>query len=208
LISLGLLENTEESLKANIYPLQEKDLESLKEFTDREIGHGYYSVKELEEIFQKSSRNGVMTSFLLKDDEGIQGVRFTYPPGRWTHGKGQGLNPQLWPHSSEDTAYFQSLFLSAKMQGSGWGVRLSIRSIEALKSLGARGIVCHSWKESPNNSSSKYLQKLGFEMIAEHLKYWQFVDYNCTRCKKPPCQCTAIEMYLDLEKFNSNRENL
>ena len=186
-------------------PLARRDLGLLKEFTDRTIGAGYYSEKELEEIFDKSesekSGSAKMCSLLLRDPSGeILGVRFTYPPGRWSRGKGEGLNPSRWPHPIEQTAYFQSLFLSDKVQGQGWGSKLSNASIGILKTVGARGAVCHSWKESPFNSSSKYLEKMGFQKIAEHPLYWQHVDYNCTRCLKPPCQCTAVEMYLDINQ--------
>lgn len=193
-----------------IEPLEHRDLGRLKEFTDRTIGAGYYSEKELEEIFEKSvaanleprkSGSAQMCSLLLRDLDGeILGVRFTYPPGRWSRGKGEGLNSSKWPHTIEETAYFQSLFLSDKIQGQGWGSKLSYASIEVLKTVGAKGVVCHSWKESPFNSSSKYLEKMGFQKIAEHPLYWQHVNYNCTRCLKPPCQCTAVEMYLDINQ--------
>lgn len=184
----------------NIVPLMESDLVQLQEFTDREIGSGYYSPEELRDIFDRSQDRDIMCSFLLKRGGQILGVRFTYPPGKWSHGKGSGLSTQLWPHPLSQTAYFQSLFLANSVQGSGWGGKLSQTSIESLKKLSAQGIVCHSWKESPNNSSSKYLEKMGFRKLMEHPKYWQHVNYNCTRCGRPPCQCTAIEMYLDLEK--------
>jgi ribosomal protein S18 acetylase RimI-like enzyme len=183
-------------------PLSQSDLEAVRLFTDREIGTGYYSIKELQEIFLKSQKDGVMCSYLLESPEsGIQGIRISYPPGRWSKGKGQGLHPELWPHPLESTAYFQSLFLSSALQGQGWGGQLSMDSIRALQKTGARGVVCHSWKESPNGSSSRYLHKLGFELIAEHPKYWKDVPYNCTRCGSPPCQCTAQEMYLNLERI-------
>lgn len=197
----------------SIEPLRESDLPKLKAFTDQAIGEGYYSFAELEDIFKRSCVNGdttKMCSLLLKSkpapkadpstgDE-IFGVRFTYPPGNWNHGKGRGLNPEKWPHALKDTAYFQSLFLSEKIQGKGWGSKLSEASIAVLKKIGAKGVVCHSWKESPGNSSSKYLLKMGFKPISEHPLYWSEVDYNCTRCLKPPCQCTAIEMYYEISQ--------
>lgn len=190
-----------------IQSLSESDLPALKVFTDEQIGAGYYSEAELREIFAKSKASDTrMCSFLLKMGAEILGVRFTYPPGRWSHGKGQGqglggrgLHPEKWPHSLNETAYFQSLFLSAKVQGQGWGAKLSQASIDVLKTVGARGVVCHSWKESPFNSSSRYLEKMGFKIIAEHPLYWSEVNYNCSRCLKPPCQCTALEMYFDCE---------
>lgn len=175
------------------------DLPALKEFTDREIGSGYYSEAELSDIFKKSQLNGQMCSLVLKKGDRIYGVRITFPPGNWSHGKGSGLTVQKWPHALSETAYFQSLFLSREVQGQGWGGKMSRKAIQILGELGAKGIVCHSWKESPNNSSAKYLEKLGFQRIAEHPLYWQHVNYQCTRCLKPPCQCTAQEMYLKLE---------
>ena len=184
----------------NIRELRKGDLESLRHFTDREIGTGYYSAGELLGIFDRSEKNGVMYSLVLCDDHGqIQGMRFTYPPGNWNEGKGQGLTPEQWPHAKAETAYFQSLFLSPALQGQGWGGKLSREALRRLKESGARGVVCHSWKQSPNNSSTKYLLKLGFKPVADHPLFWKDVDYDCTLCLKPPCQCTATEMYLDLE---------
>ncbi len=196
-------------MQYEMVPLKESDLPRLKAFTDRAIGAGYYSEAELSDIFKRSSLDGVMCSFLLVSESGvsdaagggeIQGVRFTYPPGNWSHGKGDGLTPDLWPFPMSATAYFQSLFLSDEIQGQGFGAKLSERSIEVLKEVGAKGVVCHSWMESPGGSSTKYLEKMGFKRIKEHPLYWQHVDYNCTRCLKPPCQCTAIEMYYEIPR--------
>ncbi|MEZ0391682.1 MAG: GNAT family N-acetyltransferase [Pseudobdellovibrionaceae bacterium] len=187
------------ALEYSIQELKLSDLPALKEFTDREIGAGYYTLSELEDIYQRSRIWDRMCSLVLKKGEQIEGVRITYPPGHWSHGKGEGLSIEKWPYPLSQTAYFQSLFLSQAVQGQGWGGRLSECSLEILKSVGAKGVVCHSWKESPNNSSGKYLEKLGFQVIKEHPLYWQHVNYICTRCGKPPCQCTAQEMYLKLE---------
>lgn len=188
-----------------IRPLREEDLPRLRQFTDREIGAGYYSSIELEDIFRRAQKNGRMCSFVIEETSPemlageIQGVRLSFPPGQWTTGKGRGLHPDMWPHHLADTAYFQSLFLAAGLQGQGWGGRLSRHAIEVLRAVGAKGVVCHSWKESPNNSSARYLLKLGFQLVAEHPNYWQDVPYHCTRCGPPPCRCTAQEMYLNLE---------
>jgi hypothetical protein len=184
-----------------IRPLLASDLNHLKNFTDQEIGEGYYSLDELTDMFARSQLNGTMCSFVLVDGSEILGIRLTFPPGKWKSGKGDsGLSSELWPHPRENTAYFQSLFLANKAQGAGWGGKLSKSSLAVLKQLHCQGVVCHSWQESPNNSSTRYLQKLGFQKIKAHPLYWQDVPYNCTRCKKPPCQCTAVEMYLDLEQ--------
>lgn len=195
----------------NIRPLQESDLIGVLKFTDQEIGSGYYTLDELRDIYQRSisTADQIMCSFALVDvdeqaaegaQEAIKGIRFSFPAGQWNKGKGIGLSPKLWPYPISQTAYFQSLFLAPEVQGKAWGGRLSEMSLQALRKSGASGVVCHSWKESPNNSSVKYLKKVGFKEVAEYPRYWQNVKYDCPICKKPPCQCTAIEMYLDLKE--------
>lgn len=189
-----------------IRPLQETDLEKVRAFTDREIGAGYYTQDEVRSIFERSQKNQVMHSLVLSDEQDtIHAVRITYPPGQWEKGKGYGLSPEKWPHLPEHTAYFQSIFISSALQGEGWGGKLSHEALKILSETGARGVVCHSWKESPNNSSTRYLQKLGFQIINEYPNYWKDVNYICSGCKQKPCVCTSVEMYLDLEGDPNSR---
>lgn len=181
----------------NIRPLEETDLAAVKEFTDHAIGQDYYSLHELLDVFERSKLHGRMCTLVLAKGASIRGIRITYPPSQWTHGKGKGLSPSRWPYHLSETAYFQSLFVAPELTGKGYGRKLSLRALEILKELGAKGVVCHSWKESPNDSSGRYLRSLGFKLIETHPLYWTEVDYTCTRCGKP-CLCTAEEMYLDL----------
>lgn len=177
-----------------IRPLERKDIPAVKAFTDRAIGQDYYTIAELEEIYAKSLKNGRVASLLLEDEtRSIRGVRITYPPGNWEKGKGKGLNPQLWKVPQESAAYFQSLFVDLDLTGQGWGRKMSEASLAILNEMGTRAVVCHSWKESPNDSSGRYLRGLGFEVVQTHPLYWKDVDYVCTRCGKP-CLCTAEEM--------------
>lgn len=176
------------------------DVPRVKKFTDVYIGLDYYSVAELVEFQKKSvASNQQICSFLLIDPETneIQGLRLAFPPGNWSHGKGLKLRPDLWPSTSLKTAYFQSLFISPEYQGKGWGPKLSNQSLEIFKKLGTSGVVTHCWKESPKNTSFKYLTKMGFKTLIEHPLYWIDVDYFCTLDGKP-CKCTALEMYLEL----------
>ena len=181
------------------------DIPEVKKFTDRVVGNGYYSNAELTEFQKKSIAlpSGDICSFVLVDPSTseIVGLRLAFPPGNWDHGKGSNLRPDLWPTRLSETAYFQSLFVSPKLQGQGWGPKLAQKSIEIFRNLKAAAIITHCWKESPNNSSYKYLANLGFQTIIEHPNYWVDVDYVCTRDGKP-CKCTAIEMHLTLTKEN------
>lgn len=188
-----------------IRPLRKNDLIAVKDFTDLTIGENYYSSSELSEIFERSRLRDQMCTLLLCEGQDIRGIRITYPPTKWTHGKGDGLSPEHWPYGLNDTAYFQSLFVAKELTGQGYGRQLSIKSIEILQALGAKGIVCHSWRESPNGSSGRYLRALGFQLIKQHPLYWNKVNYTCTRCGNP-CLCTAEEMYLVIS--SSHKGNL
>jgi predicted N-acetyltransferase YhbS len=170
------------------------DIGRAKNFADRAIGTDYYTEKELIEILKRSEMNGEVCSLVLEDALGaIRGIRITYPPGHWSHGKGKGLTPAKWKVPLAESAYFQSLFVDPSLTGQGWGKRLSFEALRILRELGAKAVVTHSWKESPNDSSGRYLRALGFEVVATHPLYWNEIDYVCTRCGKP-CVCTADEM--------------
>ncbi|MGE0633195.1 MAG: GNAT family N-acetyltransferase [Pseudobdellovibrionaceae bacterium] len=193
-----------ESSELQIREMKSSDLPAIKNFTDRAIGVDYYSMSDLEDIFRRSSALGAdktdtMCSLVLADSQNqIFGVRITYPPGKWEKGKGKGLTPEKWPFPLNKTAYFQSLFIDPSIQSKGFGKKMSLQAISVLKKMGAKAIVCHSWKDSPNDSSGKYLRSLGFKVVATHPDYWKDVDYLCTRCGNPPCRCTAEEMLLEL----------
>lgn len=181
------------------------DINEVKKFTDRVVGTGYYSLNELIEFQKKSiATSQEICSFVLVDPDSreILGLRLAFPPGNWDHGKGSNLRPDLWPTKLAETAYFQSLFVSPRLQGKGWGPLLSLKSLELFKKLKAKGVVTHCWKESPNNSSYKYLERLDFNTIIEHPNYWIDVDYVCTRDGNP-CKCTAIEMHLNLTNLSN-----
>lgn len=177
-----------------IRPLTENDLENVRLFTDKWIGENYFSLDELQKIFEWSEKDGQTASFLAVDGETIAGARLTYAPGVWINPETRGLSSELWKTTTGQTAYFKSLFVSGDYQQKGIGKKLSETSIQVLRDMGAEAILCHSWLESPGNSSQKYLQKMGFETVKEHKKFWFPIDYECTRCSPDRCVCTAMEM--------------
>lgn len=181
--------------------LQESDLPQVKAFTDIEIGQGYFTLPQLHDIFCAGRKDGLNASFLLVGPGNkIMGVRLSFMPGQWlTKPPNQRAHSELWSVPYEAVGYFQSLFVSEKCQGGGWGRRLSMASIENMKLAGAKAVVCHSWNESPNNSSARYLKSLNFTAVTEIPNFWKPIDYECTRCGRP-CLCTATEMILYFEQ--------
>ena len=76
--------------------------------------------------------------------------------------------------------------------------------MEVIKLMGGKAVLCHSWLESPGNSSQRYLSSIGFESVKEHEKFWYEIDYECTRCGPEKCVCTAMEMIKYLEEVEAN----
>lgn len=193
------MQNAVKSIDLFVRSMRETDIPNIKEFTDKMIGLNYYSLTELHDIFSRSQSHGTTFTLVLTNNENkIWGVRLTYPPGQWKKGKGSGLTPEKWETPFENVAYFQSLFIAPELTGQGWGTRISKNAIEMLRKIGTDAIVTHSWKESPGNSSNRYLRGLGFRHVAYHPFYWKHIDYLCSGCNVKPCVCTAEEMILKI----------
>lgn len=184
-----------------IRPLVSQDIEALKTFTDQWIGKDYYDAKELEEILEASHFKETFASFgawsLTSND--LVAARLTLAPNKWSKIIQRGLSPKTWPCPLEEMAYFKSLFVAEGFQGKGLGRTLSEASLEELRKMGAKAVLCHSWLESPGNSSQRYLLGMNFKEVARHEKFWFPIDYECTRCAPERCICTAAEMVLELD---------
>ena len=172
------------------------DLDQLVSFTDKWIGANYYSKENLRNLLLQGIKGNINASLVAVDGDKIVGARITLAPGEWIQDYSGKITPAKWDLSKNKVAYFKSLFIDEEYQGQGLGKKLSGKSIENLQMMGAKGIICHSWLESPNNSSQRYLEKMGFIPIENHPKFWHEIDYLCTRCAPKRCVCTACEMLL------------
>ena len=178
-----------------IIPFEASWIDAFLDFTDKNIGTGYYRLEDAKNILSRNQPHN--TSFLLIDEESqIHGVRVSFPPGKWIDLVGpERLFLDRWPFAKENAGYFKSLFVDKNLQGQGWGPKLSAQSIEVMKKWGAEAVITHSWQESPNNSSTRYLETIGFKAIGTHKNFWSKIDYLCTGCHVKPCTCSADEMY-------------
>ena len=184
------------SMNEDTYVIREidpRDISAVKAFTDRWIGVNYFDEDRIENMISLAQCNSMNASFVAYHNQELAAVRLTYAPGTWLD-KVRGLSRDKWNVPSDKVAYFQSLFVAENHQAHGLGRRLSNASIEVLKKMEAQAVLCHSWLESPNNSSVRYLNKMGFEQVATHKLFWNPIDYQCTRCAPAKCQCTAAEM--------------
>jgi ribosomal protein S18 acetylase RimI-like enzyme len=174
----------------NIKELSINDLDIVKQFSDKWIGSNYYSPEDLKQVIDLSDN----TSFCAWDNSKLIGIRLTYSIGEWIQTFSHGLTINKWKVNQTKVAYFKSLFIHPSYQNQKIGKRLSTASIQALKKKGAEAIICHSWLESPNNSSLTYLNSFGFTEINRHKNFWSDNNYECIRCGTDICKCTAVEM--------------
>lgn len=179
-------------------PMRWGDVGAVSALADRMMGPGYYPAEEVESTLGRSTRAGQVFSYVAElPGAGVVGARFSLPPGSWREGRGPGLSIGRWPCGLDEAAYFQTAFVDPAYRGRGMGWGLAARAIADLGAVGARAVIAHAWKESPEGSAARYLKRLGFQSIAEYPDYWVEVDYRCPR-DGTPCHCTAVEMVLDL----------
>ena len=169
------------------------DADAVSELADICIGPGYYPPQTVREYLTRSTTDQRCLAYVADAGPSIVAFRFVLPPGRWSHGRGDGLSEDRWPGPKARAAYFQSCFVHPDAMGQGLGKQLAKLAFDDLAAIDTDFIVAHSWKESPHDSSQRYLRALGFEAVAEHPDYWMNIDYVCKRDGKP-CRCTAIEM--------------
>jgi hypothetical protein len=179
-------------MTAEIRRMCASDAPAVAALADRAIGPGYYSVAEVLDYLRRSTAGGQAFSYVALRDDALLGFRFVLPPGAWQHGRGHGLSPEDWPGVQAKAAYFQSCFVAPEAMGQGLGGRMARLALADLRAQGAELVVTHSWKESPHDSSRRYLRRLGFTEVAEYPDYWRNIDYHCARCGRP-CLCTAVE---------------
>ena len=177
-----------------VIPLLVRDLDHIKKFSDKWIGVDYFRREDLKEILVYSSLNNLNASFAAWDKEDLVGIRLTFAPGEWIKRFPKGTTPSSWKVEPQKVAFFKSLFIKEDYQGKGLGKKLSNESLKVLKQMGAKAIVCHSWLESPNDSSRRYLDKMGFEKLKDYPQFWNDLNYECIRCSPKKCACTAVEM--------------
>ncbi len=181
-------------MSVTIRVMRPEDAPAVSALADRLVGQDYYPEPLVRAYLKRSRTPEATLSYVAEEGDTLVAFRFVLPPGAWEEGRGKGLTPERWPAPLEDAGYFQSCFVDPACMGQGIGRLLAERAFEDLSRVGARLVVAHCWKESPHDSSRRYLTRLGFEAIAEHPDYWAEVDYLCGGCEQPQCVCTAIEM--------------
>ena len=174
--------------------MKEQDLPHVLSFCDYWIGPGYFSLESLEKGLAFSRKDGLESSLVAFKGGKLVAIRLTFAPGQWLDEIGRPVACDKWEVGPEQVAYFKTLYIAKEYRGRGLGKMLSQQALEVLRKMGTRAIVCHSWLESPHNSSQKYLLKFGFKPVAHYPHYWADGSYDCTRCMPQPCCCSAVEM--------------
>ncbi|MCB0407017.1 MAG: GNAT family N-acetyltransferase [Bdellovibrionales bacterium] len=182
--------------------IKKDDIPAICKMGDEAFGERYITEQLLQKEWPLLQSKDNYASYILETLESSPiaiGFRLTYLPGLWLNTKeGRKSHINLWHIPTENVAYFKTSYVSENYRGQGWGKKMALLAIDQLRKMGAQAIVTHSWNESPEDSSGKYLRHLGFEDIGIIDGFWKDSDYSCTECHKTPCICTAMEMILRL----------
>lgn len=180
-----------------IKQLNSNDFANIIELGNNVHGDGYLDLETIQQMFEKSQKDGSNCSFVMYDGDTLVGFRISYAPGNWELDK--YCSPELWPIGKEQMAYFKCNTIHPEYQGKGLGGALLKQSISTLKKMGAKAGLCHIWMQSPGNASYKYFTKAGGVEIKTHPRRWfndpNHPDYICVLCGKD-CYCDACEMML------------
>jgi len=182
--------------------IKKEDISAICKMGDEAFGERYITKQLLQKEWPLLQSGDNCASYILETLDPSPnpiGFRLTYLPGLWLNTKeGKKSHVDLWHIPTEKVAYFKTSYVSENFRGQGWGKEMARLAINQLCKMGAQAIITHSWNESPEDSSGKYLRSLGFKDIGRIERFWQDSDYSCTECLQTPCVCTAMEMMLRL----------
>lgn len=99
-------------------------------------------------------------------------------------------------------AYVRTVAVSPNFSGQGIGTALIAKSVEYLKSFGAKKIMSPLWKHDGIVNSDVIFRRNGFLPVREIPDYW-YADsiakgYSCPVCGKG-CHCTCVMYELKIE---------
>jgi ribosomal protein S18 acetylase RimI-like enzyme len=182
-------------MEYRIRPISVFDIQKIVDFADQWIAENYYKKSQLRALLMKGVREDVNASFVALDKNKIIGFGLAFAPSEWiTQDDEFNLSSHLWNVPSDDVAYLKNLVVDKNYQGLGIGRAILDKTTQAVKDMGAKAIVCHSWVESPKNTSRKYFDKMNFKPVNLHDNFWYFKDYICAKYSPRKCDCSACEM--------------
>lgn len=182
----------------NYFPLSSEYYDQAIAFMDEQVGENFLKQEDIVQYQKYSQLGNENTSFVAVYEGQLVGLRITFAHPDWINEYRNKLTRDQWPETYDKIAYFKSNFISKDFQGHGIGSNLAKLALDILKKHQYQAISCHSWLESPQSSSLRYLQKLGFIPIKKHEKFWQHIDYKCNSCWLDRCDCSAMEMLLKI----------
>ncbi len=102
----------------------------------------------------------------------------------------------------EGDAYVRTVAVSTDYSGQGIGTALIAKSVDYLKSIGAKKIMSPLWKHDGIVNSDVVFRRNGFRPVREIPDYW-YADslekgYSCPVCGKG-CHCTCVMYELAID---------
>jgi len=111
--------------------------------------------------------------------------------------------------SNDGKSYVRTVAVDPAFSGQGIGTALVARSVDYLKSLGAKKIMSPLWKHDGVVNSDVVFRRNGFLPVFEIPDYW-YADsiakgYSCPVCGKG-CRCKCVMYELNIRESEGNGE--
>lgn len=165
----------------------------VKNYCDEDVGTGYYSISDLQRIYENSLQSGMNTSFVaFSKEEEVIGVFFNLCGREWVDNQ-KGLTVQNWYVDLDDALYCDAVFIKKPYRRMGVGHSFFRRLLPVMAHLKYKAIAGHVCANSPENPLYPSFEKRGFQEVKTHDCFWQDRDYDCSYCEDT-CECAGIEM--------------
>lgn len=172
-------------------------------------GDHYLTSEIISKIYQKSVAGKVNCSLVMLDPargkklDKLVAFRLTYAPGNWD--LDEWCSPELWDLPIHQLCYFKSSTVDTDYLRTGIATKMLTASIESAKLLGAKGGICHTWMQSPENAAYQYFIRCGGKLLKTHPNRWledSYAGYQCVACSAfDYCRCDAGEMIVHFDQM-------
>jgi len=184
-----------------IIPIDLKNKELLNkvlELENKVFGEGFLKMEELIRQIQLCQKDSNNNAICIMEDEKIIWFWICFLWGNWDRSE---IEIDAKFENLQTISYLKTLIIDPDLQWRGkWKYILDILLQNAKKSWDKQ-VLLHTWVESPNNSSRRFFEKHGANIVKTYHKKWyqDSIDngWICTRCWNP-CECSSVEMIIDL----------
>ncbi len=183
-----------------IRTISKRDIDKILTIADEEFGAGYLGADKLNQFLHQDKR--VALGVYLEGHQAGYALAGVYAIDEFLNGFDDSQRGYLKNLDKHQTIGFRhQTAVNRKYQSRGTGIKLFDATNQWLESKDPDVLVSVVWQKNVTNRVEKLLERNGFVLQEAIPGFWSedslSKQYNCQRCGKPPCRCTA-KVYLKI----------